>query len=433
MKCVAIFAIMAVFAAAEFSDLVEEIEFTQEEAATESLSSAVSFLQNVSPSSVNLHVKRIAKHAELLQNTKAAAYSHNFAASKAAIKSALRALHTEMEKGHEHDKNALSSEKTRLNNNVASARNGGRNAVHGYRAKVCPEKRKEEAANAKEAAANRALSKVKTDRVCDPEIKANWNDMDIEKTSPKMGTALRNAWDKARARWVAAKNAHDAAKRAARAAKEKREKAMASFTTSLGIEASNAHTACRSASNEFTTLCKDVQTNVKTREQTYIATLVINCYVDDMTNKAKAKTCADKKRKASVARWAIACGSTTSCPGTAHWKNAWGPTNWQPTVANCNDSAKALPSAGGIGDYNGLNCPSGYTQHNGKYCGTRYAGTKRKGAGKAPVVEQLAKACHADKQCKGFDLAFSDNRYGHMCKAPWKITAYGIYKLCVKK
>jgi len=336
MKCVAIFAIMAVFAAAEFSDLVEEIEFTQEEAATESLSSAVSFLQQVADPNLHMHVKRIAKHAELLQDRKAAAYSHNFAASKAAIKAALNSLHTEMMNGHNHDKGVLSSEKTRLDNNTNNARNTGKNAVHKFRAKVCPEMRKEELAKAKEDAAKATLNKVKADKVCEPSpLGATWTDMDVEKTTPKMGTELRNAWDKARARWVAAKAAHDAAVKAAKLAKEKREKAMASFHTSLKIEASNVHSTCKSAKKEFETLCSDVQTNVKTRKQTYIATLVITCYIDNLTNNGASKTCADKQRGASTSKWDISCGSTTSCPGSSHWENTWGPSGWTPTKENC--------------------------------------------------------------------------------------------------
>lgn len=344
MKCVAVFAIVVAIVAADFSDMVEEIEFTQEEA-SDSLASAINFLQSVSPTEVKYHVARISKHAELLQGYKAKAYAHNFEASRAAIKAALSNLAKELQSGHDHDKNTLAKEKTRLNTATGTARANGKTAVHGYRAKVCPEKRAEEAAEAKEAAALTKLNKVKSDKVCEPNLSSTWTDMDVEKTTPKFGTELRNAWDKARNRWVQAKAEHDKAAAETKAAKQKREKAMASFTTSLSLEASNAHTACKNAAHEYATLCKDVQSNVKTRKQTYIATLVITCYIDNLTSNKSAKSCADKQRSASTSKWDISCGATESCPGKDHWKNSWGPPSWQPTKSNCPVSAPAPPKA----------------------------------------------------------------------------------------
>merc|ERR1712199_135756 len=125
MKCVAVIATLVVFASAApmFSDVAEEVEFAQEEASP-SLSSAVSFLQNVAPANVNYHVARVAKHAELLQGYKAKAYAHNFESSKAAIKAALKSLTNELNNGHNHDKNVLSKEKSRLEINVAIKNNG---------------------------------------------------------------------------------------------------------------------------------------------------------------------------------------------------------------------------------------------------------------------------------------------------------------------
>merc|ERR1712199_2551 len=342
MKCVAVIATLVVFASAApmFSDVAEEVEFAQEEASP-SLSSAVSFLQNVAPANVNYHVARVAKHAELLQGYKAKAYAHNFESSKAAIKAALKSLTNELNNGHNHDKNVLSKEKSRLDSATSTSRTNGKNAVHGYRSKVCPEKRKEEAALAKEAAALSKLNKVKSDKVCAPALGSTWSDMDVEKTTPKFGTELRNAWDKARNRWVQAKAEHTKAAKEAKEAKAKREKAMASFTTALSMEASNAHTACKNAAKEHATLCNEVQTNVKTRKHTYIATLVITCYIDNLTSNGGAKACADKARGANTSKWNINCGSTASCPGANHWKNSWGPATWQPTKSNCPVSAPA--------------------------------------------------------------------------------------------
>merc|ERR1712178_358870 len=152
------------------------------------------------------------------------------------------------------------------------------------------------------------------------------------------------AWDKARNRWVQAKAEHDKAAAETKAAKQKREKAMASFTTSLSLEASNAHTACKNAASEYATLCMDVRSNVKTRKQTYIATLVITCYIDNLTSNASAKSCADKQRSASTSKWNISCGATESCPGKDHWKNSWGPPSWQPTKSNCPVGPSPAPS-----------------------------------------------------------------------------------------
>jgi len=351
MKCVAVIACLVAFATAAptFSDVVEEIEFAQEEASP-SLTSAVSFLQNVAPGNVKYHVARVAKHAELLQSHefKAKAYAHNFESSRAAIKAALNSLNNELNNGHNHDKNALSKEKSRLNASTSESRTKGKTAVHGYRAKVCPEKRAEEVAEAKEAAALTKLNKVKSDKVCAPALGATWSDMDVEKTTPKFGTELRNAWDKARNRWVLAKAEHDKAAKEAKEAKQKREKAMASFSTSLSLEASNAHNACKNAAKEYATLCNEVQSNVKTRKQTFIATLVITCYIDNLTNNGGAKSCADKARSANTAKWDISCGATESCPGVNHWKNSWGPASWQPTKDNCKTAtpSKTIKSDG---------------------------------------------------------------------------------------
>merc|ERR1712093_833756 len=399
-------------------DVAYETDFVQTSPMTE-LMDAVKSLRKHAPSHMSFHVNRVAKHAALIQSgdwglsSKAKAYKHNFAASKAAIKSALAGLTNQLTTGHNHDKSALNS---------------------GYKHKACPTKRHEDEADAKKRAAKSAMQSIQTTKMCSSGISETWKDMDVDKSSPKFGTQLRNKWDKARSNWLQAKAKHDAAVKAHKDAQTRHNLAIASFKTACKLEACNAHQACKNAHAEYATLKKEVAGNVGMRKQVYIATLVVTCYVDNLTGNEAAKACADKQRSANTSRWNIAATNLPACVSATRLRDQFGPENWRPTSGNCGGHwTKALPSAGGIGKYNGLNCPSGYTQHNGKYCGTRYAGTKRKGAGKAPVVEQLAKACHADKQCKGFDLAFSDNRYGHMCKAPWKMTSYGIYKLCVKK
>lgn len=167
------------------------------------------------------------------------------------------------------------------------------------------------------------------------------------------------------------------------------------------------------------------------RKQVYIATLVVTCYIDNLTGNAAAKACADKQHGANTSRWNISPANLAACTSTSRLSDDFGPENWRPTSGNCGGHWKAaLPSASGPGTFNGNNCPSAYTQVEKTYCGHRYNGTKRKANG--PVVKQLANACSADKNCKGFDMLNSAN-YGHTCKAPFKKTAYGIYKLCIKK
>merc|ERR1712093_698114 len=420
-------------------DVAYETDFVQTSPMTE-LMDAVKSLRKHAPSHMSFHVNRVAKHAALIQSgdwglsSKAKAYKHNFAASKAAIKSALAGLTNQLTTGHNHDKSALNSGLNAGKNAISGADSTGRSKTAGYKHKACPTKRLEVEADQKKRDAKSAMQAIQTTKMCSSGISETWKDMDVDKSSPKFGTQLRNQWDKARSNWLKAKAKYDAAVKAHKDAQTRHNLAMASFKTACKLEADNAHQACKNAHAEYATLKKEVAGNVGMRKQAYIATLVVTCYVDNLTGNSAAKACADKQRSANTSRWNIAATNLPACVSATRLRDQFGPENWRPTSGNCGGHwTKALPSAGGIGKYNGLNCPSGYTQHNGKYCGTRYAGTKRKGAGKAPVVEQLAKACHADKACKGFDLAFSDNRYGHMCKAPWKMTSYGIYKLCVKK
>merc|ERR1711881_709017 len=135
------------------------------------------------------HVDHIAKHAELIQSNleseKAKAYAHNFASSQRAIKAALKSLNDQLMAGHNHDKAAVNT----------------------YRGRACPSKRAEESANAKKAAAKSKLDKEKNTKICT--LATTWGDMDIDKSSPKFGSALRNGWDQARSKWLKAKAAWD--------------------------------------------------------------------------------------------------------------------------------------------------------------------------------------------------------------------------------
>jgi len=419
-------------------DVAYETDFVQTSPMTE-LMDAVKTLRKHAPSHMSFHVNRVAKHAALIQSgdwgddvmKKAKSYKHTFSASKAAIKSALSGLTNQLTTGHNHDKSALNSGFNAGKNAISTAASTGRNKTAGYKHKACPTKRHEDEADAKKRAAKSAMQSIQTTKMCSSGISETWKDMDVDKSSPKFGTQLRNKWDKARSNWLQAKAKYDAAVKAHKDAQTRHNLAMASFKTACKLEASNAHQACKNAHAEYATLKREIAGNVGMRKQVYIATLVVTCYIDNLTGNAAAKACADKQHGANTSRWNISPANLAACTSTSRLSDDFGPENWRPTSGNCGGHWKAaLPSASGPGTFNGNNCPSAYTQVEKTYCGHRYNGTKRKANG--PVVKQLANACSADKNCKGFDMLNSAN-YGHTCKAPFKKTAYGIYKLCIKK
>merc|ERR1711977_176854 len=310
MESCVILAIVAVAFSAESSfneAFADEISFIQDEPAG-TLSSAVHELRTVAPELLQAHVDHISKHAELIQSNlesaKAKAYAHNFASSQKAIKAALKSL---------KDKSKA--------------------AVNNYRGKACPSKRAEESANAKKTAAKSKLDGEKNTKICN--IATNWGDMDIDKSTPKFGSVLRNGWDAARAKWLKAKAAWDAAVKAHNKAIADHNKAMASFTTAVKVEAQNTHAQCQSGHKEYNLLKNEVASNVRTRKATFIATLVIACYIDNVASNSAAKACADKQRKASVSRWNITPAALAGCESTATLQHQYGPLSWSPTAAAC--------------------------------------------------------------------------------------------------
>merc|ERR1711988_573847 len=110
---------------------------------------------------------------------------------------------------------------------------------------------------------------------------------------------------------------------------------MAGFTTALGIEAQNVVDTCNAAHKQYDTLVKDVQSNVNMRKQTYVAGLVIQCYVDNITSNSGAKKCADGARSADVSRWNIDGGKLGACASNAANQNSYGPKDWKATSTNC--------------------------------------------------------------------------------------------------
>merc|ERR1712093_352846 len=358
-------------------DVAYETDFVQTEAPLRELMEAVQSLRKHAPSHMTFHVNRVAKHAALIQSRdwdddyKAKAYKHSFAASKAAIKSALSGLTNQLNAGHNHDKSALNSGLNAGRNAISTANSTGRNKTAGY---------------------------------------------------------------KARSDWLKAKAKYDAAVKAHKDAQTRHNLAMASFKTACKLEDDNAHTACKNAHAEYATLKKEVAGNVGMRKQVWIATLVVTCYIDNLTGNSAAKKCADKQRGANTSRWNISPANLAACTSAARLSDNFGPTSWRPTGGNCGGHwTKKVEN--GPGTFNGYNCPSGYTQLNQQYCRSRYGGTTRntdKARG-GSVVQNLAHKCSADPNCKAFDMAYSNNKYGHLCKAPYKQHKYDLYKTCVKK
>merc|ERR1712054_615780 len=338
MKTCVILAIVAVaFSADSFSeDFSDEISFIQDEPA-ETLASAVHELRSAAPELLQAHVDHIAKHAELIQShsmsSKAKAYAHNFAASQRAIKAALKSLNDQLAAGHSHDKNALNTARANAWTLLANVKSKSKAAVNNYRGKACPSKRAEESANAKKAAAKSKLDKEKNTKICT--LATTWGDMDIDKSTPKFGSALRNGWDQARSKWLKAKAAWDAAVKAHNTAIANHNKAMASFTTAVKIEATNTVNQCNNGHKEYNILKNEVASNVRTRKATFIATLVIACYIDNVASNSAAKACADKQRKASVSQWNITPAALAACSSSASLQHTYGPLSWQPTAAAC--------------------------------------------------------------------------------------------------
>merc|ERR1719253_369337 len=257
-----------------------------------SLAQEAAHLRDVSQAHMALHVDRISRHAVLLQGAsaedKAKAYAHNFDRSKNAIRSALKALTAQLNAGHRHDSAALRGEKGRGNKIISTAQNKGRAKCAEYRAKACPTQRLEREAHAKKEAARRSMNNQGNGKVCSGGLGTTFGDMDVEKNVPKFGTELRNKWNRARANYLKYRGKFNAAAKAHRAAEKKRNAAMAKFRTALKIEVANADSACKNAHKEYEALKREVASNVNSRKQVFISTLLITCYVDNITSMGPA-------------------------------------------------------------------------------------------------------------------------------------------------
>merc|ERR1711988_1193594 len=110
---------------------------------------------------------------------------------------------------------------------------------------------------------------------------------------------------------------------------------MSAFKSTARVEASNTRTSCHNAHRAYALLAKDVASNVKTRKQVYIASKVITCYVNNLTNNGSAKGCADRARRANTSRWNITPAKMNACLGKAALEAQLGPLTWRPSKSNC--------------------------------------------------------------------------------------------------
>merc|ERR1712093_590231 len=311
-----------------------EVELLTSESEVQSLMDAVKHLHAHTPARYAHHVATVTKHAmAAIESSKTKAYVHNFRSTQAAIRAALKTLNDELLAGHKHDEAVLKNAKRRHGVSVSSTVGAAKNKVKGYKHKGCPTKRSEENANEKKMKAKKKRDDLGKGKICP--LRTTWGDMDVEKAVPKYGSELRNAWDKKRAEWLRHHNAYMSATRVHSSAKTKHDKVMASFRTALNLEASNAKKACDNANAEFETLKRDVASNVATRKQVHISSLVVKCYVDNMTSNSAAKVCADRARKANVSIWNINGGSLSACSSKAAYANSFGPSGWRATKDNC--------------------------------------------------------------------------------------------------
>merc|ERR1711959_19101 len=198
--------------------------------------------------------------------------------------------------------------------------------------KACPTKRIEGEAKAKMDAAHTRMRNIGKGKICSSTGHGTWGSMDVDKSHPKFGTIVRNAWDKKRGEYVAAHTKYNNEKKLFDAAAKAHVEAMAAFTTAVKIEANNANTACRNAHTQYNNLVKEVMSNVKSRKHVYIASLVITCYIGDLK---VAKSCADKKRKSDTSQWNISASPLAACVSKGALEERFGPLSWKASSKSC--------------------------------------------------------------------------------------------------
>lgn len=339
---------MLSIALAEGTSIMAEIESeapplpAKDTALEYDLSTAVSHLHRLVPDYLKMHTKTMSVHAQTLSMLQAQtkdkalpgkAYKHNFARARAAIKAALSALTSDLRTGHAHDKNMLNRAKAAAARRIRDTETRNKGRVATFRRKACPTKRAEEKANMRKRSAKAAVDTIKTKKICD--VSTTWKAMGVRTTTPKLGSAMYNKWAKTRADFVRKTAQYNAAIKAHKAAMRKHDKAMTSFKVALDLEAKNTYRSCRDSHKDYERLKRDVASNVATRKEVYIATLIVGCYADQLSSNRGAKLCADKKRSASTSQWNIRAGKLAACKSRTRLAQLLGPKGWQPTRRNC--------------------------------------------------------------------------------------------------
>merc|ERR1711998_287587 len=335
MKLILVVAFFAALAYAN-DDIIssESVEPARADLAEEEdLLSAVKKLRAVSDNTpFHVHGMRIEDHANLIQATKAKAYKHSFAARNA-IKAAINSLVGELNTGHNHDRNALNQERNNGHNAISNAINRGKGVTRRYREKACPTKKAQVEAEAARNAAKGALNSIKRKKICN--LGTTWFSMNIKGNAPKFGAELRNAWDKQRAEFVRKLSKYNAAVKAYNKAAREHAASMSAFKSTVRVEAANTRTSCHNAHRAYALLAKDVASNVRTRKQVYIASKVITCYVNNLTNNGSANGCASRARRANTSRWNITPAKMAPCLSKAALEAQLGPLTWRPSKSNC--------------------------------------------------------------------------------------------------
>merc|ERR1711959_838100 len=329
MRVILLLLVAAAFVSAEKSTFEESAPSM--EAPEEDLLSVVKELRQATDGTrFSVHGERIERESNLIQ--KAKAYKHSFGARNA-LRAAIRALVSELTSGHNHDRNALNSELNAGRNAINSAKGRGKNVTRRYREKACPTKKAQVEAEAARNAAKGHMNAIKRRKICN--LNTSWFDMNIKGAAPKFGGELRNKWDKARADYIRKASKYNATVRAYNKAAREHAGAMAAFTATVKAEASNAHAACHNAHKAYELLKRDVASNVRTRKQVYIASKVITCYIDNLSNNSGAKNCSDRARRANTSRWNINPSKMNACNSKVALQAQLGPLSWRPSKRNC--------------------------------------------------------------------------------------------------
>merc|ERR1711907_430086 len=269
---------------------------------------AVAGLYEAVPQSMSPHAQRInSLHEELLQAHSKKAYRHNMGKLRAPLLAALKILIGDLRAGHSHDKKALHGEKRARDSAINKSYSTSKSKVRGYKHKVCPAMRAEEAALSRRNAAKAAMGNVKKGKICSGGLKTTLSDMGVERPSPRLGSELSSAWARKRAEYTRSQGKYHKAVKEYNSAKSRRISAMNVFKAACSLEATNTHNDCLRDHKVYNKLKSEVASNVAMRKAVYVSVKVIECYANNLSSNAGAKSWANRMRanKAMLRQWDI--------------------------------------------------------------------------------------------------------------------------------